>query len=102
MNDHFQGLVLQWFKGLGGAVVVHSSSVKRRARAIEKLHRFYYGDSGWIIDLVRRIHHVSIVGCVAVVRAAVGRMKVADSTVGIVQIKNRFDTDYDSACRQGT
>eukprot|EP00729_Bicosta_minor_P008854 gene8854-13367_t len=56
LNDHFQGLVLQWAKGLGGAVVVHSSLVKRRARAIEKLHRFYYGDSGWIIDLVE--HHV--------------------------------------------
>ena len=52
VNDHFQGLVLQWAEGLGGSVV-HSSPVKRRARAIEKLHRSYNGDPGWIIDLVR-------------------------------------------------
>ena len=36
LNDHFQGLVLRWAEGLSGAIV-HSSPVKRRARAIEKL-----------------------------------------------------------------
>eukprot|EP00729_Bicosta_minor_P009115 gene9115-23924_t len=92
LNDHFQGLVLQWAEGLGSAVVVHSSPVKRRARAIEKLHRSYHGDPGWIIDLVRAsITFQSLDALLWCVQRL-----VADNTVGILQIKNRFDTDYDS------
>lgn len=97
LNDHFQGLVLQWAEGLGSAVVVHSSPVKRRARAIEKLHRSYHGDPGWIIDLVRAsITFQSLDALLWCVQRL-----VADNTVGILQIKNRFDTDYDSALSAG-
>lgn len=95
-NDHFQGLVLQWAEGLGGAVV-HSSPVKRRARAIEKLHRSYHGDPGWIIDLVRASISFetldALLWCV--------QRLVDDPTVAILQVKNRFDPDYNSADSAG-
>lgn len=41
LNDHFQQLVMEWAEGEGTTVVVHSSPIKRRSRAIEKVFRSY-------------------------------------------------------------
>ena len=57
----------------------------------------YGGDPAWIIDLVRA--SISFDTLEALLRC-VQRLR-ADPTIGILQIKNRFDPSYDSAASAG-
>ena len=89
---HLHALVAFQQAGGLGAHVRHCP-VKRRARAIEKLFRSYHGDPGWLIDLVRASITFetleSLLTCFERIRA--------DARIAILQIKNRFDLEFDSA-----
>lgn len=95
LNPHFQSIVRQWSAGLG----VHqpTTPVKRRARAIEKLFRMYRGDSGCLIDLVRASvtfnSFEEMMECLQRI--------LSDKRAVVLQIKNRFAFDYDSAASAG-
>jgi len=91
MNEYFQGVVSAWAGGLGAHV--RHCPVKRRSRAIEKLFRSYHGDPGWLIDLVR----ASITfATIEALLACFQRIR-ADDRIAILNIKNRFDLDFNSA-----
>ena len=70
----------------------HIPTVKRRARAIEKIFRCYRGDAAMVTDLVRSSitckTFEALVECLEVIRS--------DPHTQILQIKNRFDRKYDS------
>jgi hypothetical protein len=93
LNSHFAAVASSW--AAGG--VMQACPVKRRARAIEKLHRCYRGDAGMITDLVRASISCPNPRAVADVLRAVER----DPRVAVLQCKNRFDAAYDSRLTAG-
>jgi len=94
LNDRFQCKCSEWAAGAGKHI---STSVKRTERAIQKLWRTYNGNPRSITDLVR-----SSIVCdtPADILAIVQKIR-ADSSVGILRIKNRLDPVYDSTLSGG-
>ena len=91
LNEHFQEVVRLWAEQHNGCRT-KPALVKRRARAIEKLHRSYHGDATRCIDLVR-----SSISCPTLqdVCACVETI-AADPRVAILQMKNHFDPRFDA------
>merc|ERR1719387_2428094 len=74
-------------------VPVHHCSVKRRARAIEKLYRSYAADATCLIDLVRSSITFPDVDALAKCLNII----LEDARVVVLNVKNRLDPGYDSA-----
>lgn len=85
LNAAFQNKVNEWATDQPLKCV----SVKKRARAIEKLYRSYNSDPGLLIDLVRSSITVD---SIKELYECLDRIK-ADVDVAVLQIKNRFKED---------
>lgn len=85
LNAAFQNKVNEWATDQPLKCV----SVKKRARAIEKLYRSYNSDPGLLIDLVRSSITVD---SIKELYECLDRIK-ADEDVAVLQIKNRFKED---------
>ena len=102
LNGHFQDIVAGWADNTNCIVAfsgatVHTCSVKRRTRAIEKLFRSYSGDARWLIDLVRAGVTFRTLDAMRHYLRCIRN----DARVAILQIKNRFRLDYDSGMSAG-
>ena len=95
LNGHFQVAVNRWagVPGKGKS----SISVKRRRRAIEKLFRSYGGDGARIIDLVRSMIEFETIEDLTKCLNDIA----TDPKVGIINVKNRLATSYNSNASAG-
>lgn len=95
LNEHYQDVVADWAQEVG--VHSHQCTVKRRSRAIEKLYRSYEREPNRLTDLVRSgitfPDLASLSKCLANI--------LADERVVVLQVKNRFDKEYNSADSAG-
>jgi hypothetical protein len=108
LNDYFQKVCGEWaavsgfqqrnqFGRTGLAGHHHICPVKKRDRVIQKLYRTYNGDATRILDLVRSAitfeHMEDLLTCLTHIRK--------DPRVAILNVKNRFTTDYDGQISAG-
>ena len=82
-----QEVVTQWAEGLGEA---HVCGVKRRARAIEKVHRTYNGHASKLVDLVRSGVSFDDASSMA---ACLERIRT-DPRCAVLSVKNWFDPKF--------
>ena len=98
LNPHFQARMVQWAgRGSEEGTTVHHCGVKQRRRAIDKTWRCYAGDPSLLLDLVRGSITCrtvrGIIDCLARIQA--------DPGVFVLNVKNRFDPQYNGHTTAG-
>mmetsp|Transcript_6870 Transcript_6870/g.17843 ORF Transcript_6870/g.17843 Transcript_6870/m.17843 type:complete len:546 (-) Transcript_6870:625-2262(-) len=87
LNEIYQEQVGQWAQGIG---THHEAPVKRRARAIQKVHRSYHGNASKCLDLVRSgisfNKPAEVVECLR-------RIRQCDECA-VLSVKNWFDPKF--------
>eukprot|EP00929_Paragymnodinium_shiwhaense_P007721 TRINITY_DN111633_c0_g1_i1.p1 TRINITY_DN111633_c0_g1~~TRINITY_DN111633_c0_g1_i1.p1 ORF type:complete len:636 (+),score=79.48 TRINITY_DN111633_c0_g1_i1:153-2060(+) len=94
VDAHFQSKCAEW---AGGAGTHMPGLIKQPSRAVQKVWRSYHGNEQSLVDLVRS----SIVCETPEHLLTVLRDILADNSVRILRIKNRFDPRFDSRLSGG-